>query len=76
MVIAVYRAERVIQRIIDACGPTDPAQAPFDTIRGKYSTDSLNRAIAEGRPVRNVIHRSDSIAEAELEIEVWKAYLR
>ncbi len=76
VVIAVYQGEQAIQRVMDACGHTDPARASSDTIRGKYSIDSLEQAITEQRPVRNVIHRSDSMAEAEREIEVWKVYLR
>ena len=76
VVLGVYAGLDVVRKVMDACGPTDPAKAPSNTIRGKYSTDSLERAIAEGRPVRNVIHRSDSVVEAEREIDVWKSYLR
>ncbi|MEK6950116.1 MAG: nucleoside-diphosphate kinase [Nanoarchaeota archaeon] len=75
VVVAVYEGEGIVQKIMERCGPTDPAKAAKDTIRGKYSADSLERAIAEQRPVRNVIHRSDSPAEAEREILVWRAYL-
>ncbi len=74
VVIAVYEGEGVVQKIMEGCGPTDPAKAPKDTIRGRYSNDSLEQAMAEQRPVQNVIHRSDSPAEAEREIEVWKEY--
>lgn len=74
VVIAIYEGMGVVQKVMECCGSTDPAKASKETIRGKYSDDSLEKAIAEHRPVRNVIHRSDSPAEAEREIEVWKTY--
>ena len=75
VVLAVYKGEGIIQKLIDVIGPTDPSKASEDTIRGKYSKDSLEKAIAEGRPVRNVVHRSDSVEEAERELRVWMDYL-
>lgn len=76
VVVAVYQNDDVIRKLREAAGPTDPAKAPKETIRGKYSNDSLERAITEKRPVRNVVHCSDSPAEAEREIGVWARYLR
>jgi len=75
VVIAIYEGKGIIQKISDFIGPTDPSKASKNTIRGKYSNDSLETAIAKQRPVENVIHRSDSIAEAKREISVWKQYL-
>ncbi len=76
VVIAIYQGENVIEELRKAAGPTDPAKAAKETIRGRYSTDSLEQAIREKRPVRNVIHCSDSPAEAEREIGVWAQYLK
>lgn len=56
-------------------GSTDPSKAHPNTLRARYSRDSLESAIAEQRPLSNVIHRSDSQAEAEREIAVWTEYL-
>lgn len=75
IVLAVYQGRGIIQKFIKIIGPTDPSKAPKHTIRGKYSNDSLERSIAEKRPVENVIHRSDSIEEARREISVWEIYL-
>jgi len=75
VVIMVYQGDGIVKKIMDLAGPTDPLKAPKDTICGKYSHDSLAAAVAEHRTVHNVIHRSDSAAEAEREIKVWKAYL-
>lgn len=76
VVLAIYEGEGIVQKVMKQCGPTDPAKAPQDTIRGKYSTDSLEKAIAEQRPCQNVIHRSDSPSEAEREMAVWESYFR
>jgi nucleoside-diphosphate kinase len=76
VVIAVYQNDDVIRKLREAAGPTDPAKAPKETIRGKYSNDSLEQAITEKRPVRNVVHCSDGPAEAEREIGVWAKYLK
>ena len=75
IVIAVYEGEGVVQKCSDAIGATDPAKATADSIRARYSRDSLMQAINEKRPVQNAIHRSDSSKEAEREINVWKQYL-
>ena len=75
VVVAIYEGDDIVRKMLDKCGATDPLKAAADTIRKKYSTDSLEKAISEGRTVKNVIHRSDSVAEAHREIEVWKRYL-
>ena len=75
IVLAVYQEEGIIKALIDATGDRDPFKASSKTIRGKYGTDSLQAAISEKRAVENVIHRSDSVEEAEREINVWKDFL-
>jgi len=75
LVLAVYQGEDIIKTLIDAVGDKDPFKASGTTIRGKYGTDSLEVAISNKRPVENVIHRSDSIQEAEREINVWRNFL-
>lgn len=75
VVLAVYEGEDIVKQFMDFIGPTDPAKAPEGTIRRKYSLDSRAQADIEGRTVRNVIHRSDSLPEALREISVWQQYL-
>jgi len=75
VVLAVYEGENIIRRFMDIIGPTDPSKAPPYTIRGKYSNDSLEIALSEKRPVRNVAHRSDSSPEFARESYVWRDYL-
>ncbi|MBU0907040.1 MAG: nucleoside-diphosphate kinase [Nanoarchaeota archaeon] len=71
--IAVYQGEDIVAKIVNACGPTDPAP---NTIRGKYAKDSKAQALAEGRLFfDNVIHRADSVTSAEREIALWGQFL-
>ena len=75
VVIAIYSGWDVIKKMSDAIGDKDPVKAAFGTIRRRFSHDSLFNAINERRPVQNVVHRSDSVPEAEREIQVWAGYL-
>lgn len=52
-------------------GETKPYLAQPGTIRGDFSTDSPILANLEKRPIKNIIHASDSIKEAEREIKIW-----
>lgn len=75
IVLAVYQGENIIYNLMQVIGETDPSKAHAHTIRARYSDDSMEKAIKEQRPVRNVIHRSDSLEEALREINVWQEFL-
>ncbi|MDP3881911.1 MAG: nucleoside-diphosphate kinase [Nanoarchaeota archaeon] len=73
--LAVYEGEGIVQKVLDLAGPTDPSKAGKDTVRGRFSDDSLELSRKEGRIVRNVVHRASSSEEAKREIEIWDSYL-
>ena len=52
-------------------GPTDPAAAGPDMIRGRFAADSLAQATADGRLINNVIHSSDTSAAAASDFATW-----
>lgn len=52
-------------------GATEPKSADPSTIRGAYANDSYESADKESRPIRNIVHVSDSPESAEREIKVW-----
>jgi len=52
-------------------GSTEPATADIGTIRGDYTIDSFSHATYEDRAVKNLIHQSESVEEAEREIKIW-----
>ena len=73
--LAVYQGPNIIHDLMQIIGETDPSKSRVHTIRAKYSDDSMEKAIQYKRPLRNVIHRSDSLKEALREIGVWQKFL-
>ncbi len=68
MVLEGYSTTEVARKI---AGPTEPKKADPSTIRGGFSSDSYELADAFKRPVRNVVHVSESKEIAEKEIKLW-----
>jgi nucleoside-diphosphate kinase len=58
-------------RLRAVLGPTDPATAGPDTIRGLFGTDSLAKARSEGRLIDNLIHSSDHPGVVARDLAVW-----
>lgn len=52
-------------------GATEPKSAEPNTIRGMLSSDTYRLADMEKRPIRNIVHVSDSPKSAKREISVW-----
>lgn len=52
-------------------GDTLPFRAAPGTIRGDFSADSPIVANLQKRPVRNLVHASGTVEEAEAEIALW-----
>lgn len=68
MVMEGNKAVSVVTKIV---GTTEPATSDVGTIRGDYTLDSYSHATLENRAVRNLIHQSESVEEAEREIKIW-----
>jgi len=62
------QAAAVVKKIT---GDTEPSTSDVGTIRGDLTVDSYNIAAVDDRAVRNLIHCSESAAEAEREIAIW-----
>lgn len=52
-------------------GSTEPLQSDVGTIRGDYTIDSYLLADGGDRSVRNLVHASANVPEADYEIKVW-----
>ena len=52
-------------------GGTEPTTSDVGTIRGDYSIDSYSHSALEDRAVKNLIHCSDCVEEADREINLW-----
>jgi nucleoside-diphosphate kinase len=68
MVVEGNESVSIVRKIV---GSTAPFKADPSTIRGMYACDSYQLADEMKRPIRNLIHTSDSVATAEKEIGVW-----
>lgn len=68
MVVEGVHAVDMVRKI---CGVTLPYLADMGTIRGDFSADSPAVANSEKRAVMNLVHASETPAEAEHEIKYW-----
>ena len=67
----VLEGEMAVSLVRKLVGATEPASSAPGTIRGDFSHDTYALANEQKRPVRNLIHASGNVAEANQEIAVW-----
>ncbi|HUQ30044.1 MAG TPA: nucleoside-diphosphate kinase, partial [Candidatus Paceibacterota bacterium] len=60
-----------VELIRKITGGTEPRSATIGTIRGDFVLDSYQLADQDDRAIRNLIHASGSVPEAEMEIPHW-----
>ena len=58
----------IVKKIV---GGTEPTTSDVGTIRGDLTVDAYQIADTDGRPIRNLIHASGTVEEAEKEIALW-----
>ncbi len=68
MILEGNQAVAIVRKLV---GSTEPLQSDVGTIRGDFTLDSYTIADNDNRAVRNLVHASSSVAEAEYEIKVW-----
>jgi nucleoside-diphosphate kinase len=62
----VYEGQDAIKKIREIAGATNPEEADFTTIRGRYGRINSKTGVFE-----NVVHVSDSAETAKKEIQLW-----
>ncbi len=67
----VLEGPHAVELIRKIVGHTLPLKAVPGTIRGDYSFDSSYLANTGHRPIKNMIHASGTIEEAQFEILLW-----
>lgn len=65
IVAIIARGTHVVSVFRRMAGKTNPSEADFGTIRGDFGRDWQDGLI------RNVVHSSDSVENAEREIKIW-----
>jgi nucleoside-diphosphate kinase len=67
----VWEGNEAVAVVSKLVGSTEPKTSDVGTIRGDYTVDSYGHSSYENRAVRNLVHQSESPAEAEREIAIW-----
>lgn len=71
VVAMVWEGAHSVQIVRKLVGGTEPLTSDVGTIRGDFVLDSYMMSDKDERSVRNLIHASGSIDEAEKEIKHW-----
>ena len=71
VVAMVWQGAHAVELVRKVVGGTEPLTSDVGTIRGDLVLDSYIMADIDGRAVRNIVHASGSIKEAENEIKHW-----
>ncbi|MFA5173997.1 MAG: nucleoside-diphosphate kinase [Candidatus Pacearchaeota archaeon] len=72
VIAMVLHGPNAISTVRKLVGATEPCKAEKGTIRGDLvPEESYEKANSTGRALRNLIHASDSLENAQREISVW-----
>ena len=71
VITMVLESPNVVEIVRKIIGHTEPRQAILGTIRGDFATDSYTMGNDGKRAVRNLMHASGDVKEAEREIALW-----
>jgi nucleoside-diphosphate kinase len=71
VVAMIWQGNCAVGLVRKITGGTEPLTSDVGTIRGDFTLDSYAMADLDTRSVRNLIHASGSIEEAEKEIPIW-----
>ena len=71
IVLMVLEGVHAVQLARKLIGGTEPLSSDVGTIRGDFVLDSYELADSMNRSIRNAVHASSSIEEAEKEVTLW-----
>lgn len=71
VVAMVWQGNQAVSLVRKITGGTEPLTSDIGTIRGDFTLDSYAMADLDQRSVRNLIHASGTVDEAEQEIKIW-----
>lgn len=71
LVAIVMEGNQAVAVVSKLVGSTEPATSDVGTIRGDFTLDSYAHSTLENRGVRNLVHQSESVDEANREIPLW-----
>ncbi|OGG55175.1 hypothetical protein A3D62_02600 [Candidatus Kaiserbacteria bacterium RIFCSPHIGHO2_02_FULL_49_11] len=71
VVAMVWQGAHAVELVRKITGGTEPLSSDVGTIRGDFVLDSYRMADTDKRAVRNILHASGSVPEADNEIKHW-----
>ena len=71
IVCMIVEGVQAVDMVRKLAGHTLPFKADIGTIRGDFSVDSPTVANMEGRAIHNLFHASETLQEAQSEINLW-----
>ncbi len=71
VIAMIWQGAHAVQIVRKITGGTEPLSSDVGSIRGDYVLDSYQMTDADGRSIRNLIHASGTVKEAEDEINHW-----
>jgi nucleoside-diphosphate kinase len=71
VVAIIFEGNQSVGIVKKLVGETEPLTSDVGTIRGDFTIDSYELSNLDSRAVRNLVHCSDSVEEAEREIGLW-----
>lgn len=71
VIALVWQGAHAVEIVRKLTGGTEPLTSDVGTIRGDFVLDSYRMTDADGRCIRNLVHASGSVKEAQDEIAHW-----
>jgi nucleoside-diphosphate kinase len=71
VIAMMWQGNQAVALVRKITGGTEPLSSDVGTIRGDLTLDSYAMADLDQRSVRNLIHASGNVEEAEKEIPIW-----
>lgn len=71
VICVVLEGAHAVAIVRKLTGGTEPLSTDVGTIRGDYVLDSYTMSDHDDRSIRNLVHASGSVTEAQREIEHW-----
>jgi nucleoside-diphosphate kinase len=71
VIAMVWQGAHAVKIVRKITGGTEPLTSDVGTIRGDFVLDSYQMSETDNRSIRNLVHASGSVKEAEDEIKHW-----
>ena len=71
VIAMVWEGAHAVELVRKLTGGTEPLRSDVGTIRGDYVLDSYQMSDQDSRAIRNLIHASGTVDEANKEIAHW-----